>query len=209
MKNYLCLKVSDAPVKVGDLTYSGIITERISKEEFVTNEAMIFMWDDKVLIPLLIMDAPEYERYGDDKAIDRRIWRQENIPNAIPFHSNQEVYEYLQSKGIKPEAEMLIEFDGEVEIKYKCIGAGFLGNCEASLGECSNCSKVALIKQPVQESEEDYRIGIGKIFDGIDREETDDPDGGWWVTSKGAKFGADKMKELIEYLQRFKIERRK
>ena len=35
------------------------------------------------------------------------------------------------------------------------------------------------------------------IVKGIDHEECDDPsDGGWWETSEGAEFGAQKLAEL-------------
>lgn len=161
--NYLYLKVSDAPVKVGDLTTEGIIKERTNAGDFIVqinnNETDVFGgYYLQALTPLLIMDAPEIinppeiltmKRYsvltngeGYRKSLD-----------AIPFYSNEQVYKYLQSKGIKPEPEMLIEFNGEVELQNKCR-SHHCSDQDNKTG-CNLCEKVALIKQPSAESKEE------------------------------------------------------
>lgn len=41
---------------------------------------------------------------------------------------------------------------------------------------------------------------IKQILDGIDRTETDSPEG-WWETSEGAQFGSRKLAEVIQALE--------
>lgn len=145
--NYLYFKVSDAPVKVGDLTTEGIIKERTNAGDFIVqinnNETDVFGgYYLQALIPLLIMDAPEgYSKYTADRWQEFEVLKK----NAIPFHSNEQVYEYIKVKGIKPEAEMLIEFDGEVVFDSCSDECKQYGNCD---GSCNFNHKYALIKQP-------------------------------------------------------------
>ena len=42
---------------------------------------------------------------------------------------------------------------------------------------------------------------VEKVLDGIDKDETEYQDG-WWETSVGAKFGAQKLKEIRSILNR-------
>ena len=42
---------------------------------------------------------------------------------------------------------------------------------------------------------------IERILRGIDKTETEDVDG-WWETSKGAEFGAQKLREIRELIER-------
>jgi hypothetical protein len=42
---------------------------------------------------------------------------------------------------------------------------------------------------------------IKELLKGIDETETDSIDG-WWETSDGAKFGAEKLKELLALVER-------
>ena len=45
---------------------------------------------------------------------------------------------------------------------------------------------------------------IDALLDGIDRDESHE-DGGWWETSKGASFGAAKLRELKELISNYSI----
>ena len=46
---------------------------------------------------------------------------------------------------------------------------------------------------------EDLFAEIRRVLNGIDKTEMD---GGWWETSKGAEFGAQKLKEIRALLER-------
>lgn len=176
--NYLYLKVSDAPVKVGDLTTEGIIQATRSDGISYINDFPYRqeLNDFKVLTPLLIMDAPENIGLISDKLF--------YALNPIPFHSNDQVYSWMQSKGIKPEAEMLVEFDGEVEIKYLgCEKEDFIKHFTIDEYQFNTTTyfkkKVAIIKEPEvkQESEDERAMTI--IRDNVKREIVDDrPKGG-------------------------------
>lgn len=48
-------------------------------------------------------------------------------------------------------------------------------------------------------------LEIKKILDGIDKDECQ-YDGGWWPTSTGRKFGAEKLAEIVAYVSRLQQE---
>lgn len=173
--NYIFLKKSDEPVKEGDLVsyvpdIFGIVTSTNAKG--LSFNGKLYTYDSVIkLLPMLIMDAREKPDYWDDlgnSIFDNEI--KESIKNnkAIPFKSNSEVWKWLQSKGIKPEADMLIPFDEEVTFIYEKIGVN--STTDPWTKEWRECSeeeykeeyemfprkyrKVAIIK-PVQQEDGD------------------------------------------------------
>lgn len=180
MANYLFLKQSTEPVKVGDLILhlKGAFAGHFHVVNDIHNNYMGIYSNNEdfvILTPLLITDAPDlpYKKYlfGDFEegsgTLDEDIKThfKKYVKQGIPFHSNEQVYNWLKSKGIKPEAEMLIEFDGEVEFKYMIASDDSVGNptrwaeyTEPSYNRCigPHKKKVAIIKdtEVKQESEE-------------------------------------------------------
>lgn len=138
MANFIYLKTStESPIK-GDITPTGIIFDVYFPRIYTEN----MVYENKrptILLPMLIIDAPEdflkpfpetveqVIAFEADEEGESEKWAnqwKDTLASAIPFHSNEQVYEWLKSKGITPEAEGLYEFDGEIKFKYFC----FIGN---------------------------------------------------------------------------------
>lgn len=206
-KSYIYLKQSSDPAGVGDLTNKGIVkdvyeeNERFSpiKNTIITDQGDWRPEEIVTLTPMLIMDDPEIfsdqNKYWKDQTREDQgffideLWESDvkkyGIKHGIPFHSNESVYEYLKSKGIKPADETLIEFDGEIELKYFCEKYQAFNKCDYS--QCK-CGKVAIIKdtEVKQESEEQLFQELLSIAD---------------------KYS--ESQRIIKIMEHFKIERRK
>lgn len=125
------------------------------------------------LVPMLIIDAPDRPNQSN-KVLDTPEWTEHlrktedvallafntviSLSEKIPFHSNEQVFEWLKSKGITQEPDGLYEFDGEYKIKYILINRVESGNITETIvdEDVYNASilekkKVAIIKPTIQE----------------------------------------------------------
>jgi hypothetical protein len=161
--NYIYFQKSTEPLKIGDLTESGLVTEVYFPRITTTQRVYEAPHVPESLLPMLIIDAPDnFERLwkeSNPKMLTRDALQIQFIERAIPFADNTEVWNWLQSKGIKPEVEGLYEFNARIDFQDDCQD---LTSNTASCSRyrdgisCKNCIKILDIKPLVQEeSEED------------------------------------------------------